>query len=335
MATLRLLITLGGEISEIGYSLPDDVEGAVDRAESAVYALRPEGGDPLQGDIAAQVDQEWLAAVEEREAAGGLIECPTGFADLDAITGGLEPDTLTLFAARPGMGKTDVACTIAAHVANREPVLMFSIEMARRQILNRLICARAGLDRHEIAHGRVLYGAWEHLHRASAHVSSLALDVRDSPSVTLMGVRAAARRVKSRRGLGLVIVDHLGLMVPPAGLQNRENEVAALAWGLKVLSKDLHVPVVAMVQLNRSLETRADKRPTLPDLRDSGRLEEAADNVIGIYRGQYYYPDNEALRGIAELLGLKVREGQAGRTVRVRADMVTGRWGDLSRREAV
>ncbi len=326
-AQLRRMIRVAGDIAEMGYGLPDDVAGAVDAAEQMVFALRPRSDVPTAHAI-SDILGAWLDVIEAKVAAGGRIDHPLGWVDLDLALGGRHPGRLIVVAGRPGMGKSSLAGAMATNVAAMgEAVLVFSIEMSREEMVGRMVAAEAGLVGSDVTQRD-----WDRIAAAMAPLSGLPLDIVDTTPVTLLSVRAGIRRAVASRGqLGLVIVDYLQFMSGRKGAENRQVEVAELARGLKLLSREMGVCIVLLAQLNRNLEARMDKRPSLADLRESGEIENSADQVVFIYNDEHYNPKTED-RGIAELIISKNRHGPRC-TVKVACDLATGRWTDLSRRE--
>jgi replicative DNA helicase len=331
---LRRMIRAAGDIAEMGYGLPEDVAGAVDEAEQLVYDLRPKSDVPTAHAL-SDVLGEWLDVIERRVELGGAIEHPTGWYDLDTHLGGLHPGRLVVAAARPGMGKTSWAGALTVNVAAAgEPVLFFSIEMGRDELAGRMVASAAGLVGSKLSQGDVAPRDWDRIGEALATLAELPIEIVDTTPVTLLSVRAGIRRAMARYGrLGLVVIDYIQLMSGRSRAENRQVEVAELARGLKLLSKEMAVPVVALAQLNRSLEARSDKRPQLSDLRETGELENSADQVVFIYRDEHYNPQSED-RGIAELIISKNRHGACA-VVKVAADLARGRWLNMSRQEAI
>lgn len=329
-AQMRRVIHAGEQIRDLGYELTDDVAEVVDQAEQVVYDLRPKSEVPAAHSL-AEVLSEWLEVIERRVENGGLIEHPTGWLDLDAYIGGLQPGRLFVVAARPGMGKTSWAGAMAVQVAERdEPVLFFSIEMGRDELAGRMVASSAGLVGSKVSQGDVVDRDWDRIARALGALEGLPIDIIDTTPVTLLSVRAGIRRAMAKFGrVGLVVIDYLQLMSGRGRAENRQVEVAELARGLKLLSKEMGVPVVVLAQLNRSLEARSDKRPNLADLRESGEIENSADQVVFIYRDEQYNPKTED-KGIAELIVSKNRHGPTG-TVRVSADLASGRWLNMAK----
>jgi replicative DNA helicase len=242
----------------------------------------------------------------------------TGFLKFDEMTGGLHESELFILAARPSMGKTALALNIAQHVAmnptNPHTVAVFSLEMSRESLLTRMICATARVDQQKFRAGYLNQDERRRLQKAAADLVKSPLFIDDTAGVNLMDVHAKLRRLKSEHGLGLVVIDYLQLMSGRGRFENRNQEISSLSRGFKLLAKDLRVPMLVLSQLNRAPETRpGDHRPQLSDLRESGSIEQDADLVAFIFREEVYKPDREDLRGLAELLLSKQRNGPTGR----------------------
>lgn len=252
-----------------------------------------------------------LADVEERRERGGNIAgLATGFTRFDEMTGGLEPGNLVIVAARPSVGKTVAGCNIAAHVAaGGAPVLFFTLEMTRREIAARILAARSGVTVQAMRTGTGERSDWDQMTSAVGSTAAWKLFVDDTPAVSVAYVRAKARRIQRTHGLGLVMIDYLGLMRGTG--DNRAQEVGSISRGLKALAKELKVPVVALAQLNRASEGRLDRRPTLADLRDSGEIEQDADIVAMLHRESMHREAPE-WEGLAQLLIRKNRNGPTG-----------------------
>ncbi len=311
-ALLRRLIGVAHEIAEIGYGLPDDVTEAVDRAEAMVFDVAQRRSadtiSPLQELLSRSLDR-----LEELYGRGETITgVPSGFHDLDEHLAGLQPSNLVVVGARPSMGKTAFALGIAANAAILgTPVLFFSLEMSHLEIAQRVLCAEARVDASRMRNGRLLEGDWPKISHAIGRLGNAPLHIDDNPNVTVMDIRAKARRMKSREGLGMVVVDYLQLMTGRHGAENRQVEISEISRGLKILARELEIPVVALSQLSRSLESRADKRPMLADLRESGAIEQDADVVMFIYRDEVYNQESTD-RGAAEIIIAKHRNGPTG-----------------------
>ncbi|MGE5570599.1 MAG: replicative DNA helicase [Rhodospirillales bacterium] len=241
----------------------------------------------------------------------------TGFIKFDEMTGGLHPGELIILAARPAMGKTALALNIAQHVAcgqNPQTVAIFSLEMSKESLLTRMLCAAARVDSQKFRAGYLNQGERNRLQTAAAQLAGAPLYIDDTPSVNLMDIHAKLRRLKAEHGLGLVIVDYLQLMSGRGRYENRVQEISALSRGMKLLSKELETPIIALSQLSRAPEVRqGDHRPQLSDLRESGSIEQDADLVAFIFREEVYKPEREDLRGAAELILAKQRNGPTGK----------------------
>jgi replicative DNA helicase len=313
-AMLRRLIGVAGEIAEIGYEPPDDVAMAVDRAEALVFDVAQrrvtDSMAPLRELLEQKLDQ--LEMLYERgESITGV---PTGYTDLDERLAGLQPSNLVIVGARPSMGKTSFALGIAAHAAleAQTPVLFFSLEMSHLEHTQRLLCAEARVDATRMRNGRLHESDWPKISHAVGRLAEAPMFIDDNPHLTVMEIRAKARRLKSSvGGLGLIIIDYLQLMTGRHNAENRQVEVSEMSRGLKILARELEVPVVALSQLSRNLEMRADKRPQLADLRESGSLEQDSDVVMFIYREELYNPETPD-RGTAEIIVSKHRNGPTG-----------------------
>ena len=314
-ALLRRLIRVAGDIAELGYGLPDDVAGAVDEAEALVFDVAQrrvtDSMATIRDLLSAQLDH--LEALYERNQE--ITGVPTGFIDLDKQLAGLQPSNLIIIGGRPGTGKTSFALGIAAHAAleARTPVLVFSLEMSHRELTQRLLCSEARVDATRMRNGRLLESDWPKISHAVGRLGEAQLFIDDNPHLTIMEIRAKARRLKSREGLGLIIIDYMQLMSGRSSAENRQVEVSEMSRGLKILARELSVPVIALSQLSRNLESRADKRPVLADLRESGSLEQDADVVIFLYRDEVYNRETPD-RGTAEVIVAKHRNGPIGVT---------------------
>lgn len=315
-ALLRRMITVAAEIAEMGYSLPDDVVKTIDEAESMVYDL---SSNRITDSTAELRDllPETLTRIEMLYDRGdALTGTPSGYSDLDELTSGLQPEALIVIGARPAMGKTAFALGMASHAAMHagKPVLYFSLEMSRLELSQRLLASEARVDSRRMATGNLQDSDWTKITGAVGRLAEAPLWLDDNPNVSIAEIRGKARRLSSKVGeLGLVVVDYVQLMTGRSNAENRQVEVAEISRGLKILARELHCPVVALAQLNRGLEQRADKRPLLSDLRESGALEQDADVVIFLYRDEIYNPDSPDT-GTAEVLISKHRSGPLGMT---------------------
>lgn len=312
-ATLRRLIDAATTIAQDAYEVPDDVEDAVNRAEQLVFGVAArrihQDFQPLGGLLRDAMEHMELLASRDQEVTG----VPTGFTDLDRLMSGMQPGNLILVAARPAMGKSTLAVNIAQHVAQHEgiPVVIFSLEMSSMEIVQRLICAEARVDTGKVRSGRMGEAEWRKVINATGRLDAAPLYIDDTAAITMGEIRAKCRRLKSKGGLGLVVVDYIQLMQSPRRTENRVQEVAEISRALKILAKELEVPVVAVSQLSRSPEQTGGakpRRPRLADLRESGSLEQDADVVMFVYREDYYDKETER-KGEAEIIVEKHRNG--------------------------
>jgi replicative DNA helicase len=286
-ALLRRLIGVAGEIAEMGYSVPEDIEQVVDAAETLVFGVAQRRTVDTLRPIRDLLEDS-LDRLEEMFGRGESITgVPTGYADLDERLAGLQPSNLVVVGARPGMGKTAFALGIVAHAAMeaRTPVLFFSLEMSHPEISQRLLSAEARVDATRLRNGRLQESDWPKITHAIGRLAEAPIFVDDNPNISVMDIRAKARRMKSREGVGLIIVDYLQLMTGRSRAENRQVEISEISRGLKILARELSTPVLALSQLSRSLESRADKRPMLADLRESGCLP-ASTRILRADTGQ-------------------------------------------------
>jgi replicative DNA helicase len=313
-ALLRRLIGVAGEIAEIGYSVPEDIEAAVDEAEAMMFDVAQRRVVDSMADLRALLGNslDRLAALYDRGDA--ITGTPTGYHDLDERMSGLQPSALYIVGARPGAGKTSFALGAAAHAAveSQLPVLFFSLEMSHDEVTQRLLSSEAKVEATRLRNGKLQDTDWNKISHAIGRLSEAPLYIDDNPSLTIMEMRSKARRLKSRvGGLSLIVVDYIQLMTGRRSAESRQVEVSEISRGLKILARELEVPVMALSQLSRQLEARADKRPMLADLRESGSLEQDADVVMFIYRDELYNAES-ADRGVAEVIVAKHRSGPTG-----------------------
>lgn len=309
----RRMMRAAGDIRSLAGATDQPIVEVLDRSEQVVFAV----SERRVGDGLAPIDPLLGPAIENAEELNrrGLevTGTPTGFRDLDRKLAGLHPTNLLIVASRPGMGKTSLALNIAQNVAvNDIPVAVFSLEMSREEIVTRMLCAQGRIDSQRLRSGRLTESDFSKLSNAASVLYKKPIYVDDSPGLTVTEIRAKSRRMRRRPGLGLIIVDYLQLMQGSGG-ENRQQEIAYISRSLKNLARELHVPIIALSQLNRSLESREEKRPRLGDLRESGAIEQDADVVMFIYRHEYYHPEAKDAKGIAELNIAKHRQGAIGR----------------------
>ena len=315
-ALLRRLASVAGEISDIAYSAPSDVTAAVDTAEQKMLEI----ADRRSADSLASLDSLLVSSMDRIEELAARDETmtgtATGYVDLDKILAGLQPASLSIVGARPAMGKTSFALGMLTHVgANlRKPALLFSLEMSHLELTQRLLASEARVDAQKMRTGALSEPEWRKMSDAVTRLAEAPIYIDDNPHLTIMDIRARARRLRKQHGeLGLIMIDYLQLMSSRTNAENRQVEVAEMSRGLKILARELNCPVVALSQLSRGLEARQDKRPMLSDLRESGSLEQDADVVLFLYREEAY--DQEAppdRRGMAEVIVAKHRNGPTG-----------------------
>lgn len=311
-ALLRTLIRVAARIAEMGYEENESAARLVDQAEQMILELGAQRAPGVFTAIKDILAETW-ERIEQVYEHGRISGIPTGFVDLDRVLSGFQPADLIILAARPSMGKTSLAMSIAHQVARHQglPVGIFSLEMSKEQLVQRLLCAEAMVDQYRLRTGLLREEDWERLTEAAATLARLPIYIDDTAACSVREMRAKTRRLKAEVGLGLVIVDYLQLMQPNRRAENRQQEIAQISRALKGLAKELNVPVLALSQLSRAVEQRQNKRPQLADLRESGSLEQDADVVMFIYRDEYYRPDTDK-RGIAEIIVAKQRNGPVG-----------------------
>lgn len=317
-ALLRQLITAGNDISSNSYSM-QDAEEAIDFAQSRIFELAQQGLPNELTHIKAILPDSFDQIEERCANPGSLMGVSTGFYDLDTYTSGMQKSDLIILAARPSMGKTAFCLNIATHVALREkkPVLIFSLEMGKEQLVLRMLCGEAEIDAQKIRTGEMTEQDFRKLTDAMGKLGDAPIYIDDTPGMTVMEMRAKARKIQMESGneLGLIVIDYLQLMQGSSGSggggENRTQEISAISRGLKGLARELKVPVIALSQLSRAVESRQDKKPMLSDLRESGSIEQDADLVMFIYRDEYYNKDSER-PGTADIIIAKQRNGPVG-----------------------
>lgn len=322
-AVLRQLIHAGGRIAQLGFEQEDDVEEALNTSESMIFEIsqrNTRGGFTHVSDLLRQTFETLDKRYHQHGSVTGLT---TGFHDFDHMTAGLQPSNLIILAARPAMGKTSLALTLAANAASRveKPIAIFSLEMSNDELIQRFLSLTARIDAHKMRTGRLeSRGAdddWEKLSRAMSIISEWPVYLDDQGGLTVADIRSRSRRLMAAQGLSLVVIDYLQLLVGTSRNNvNRNEELSTICRQLKTLAKELSVPIIALAQLNRGVESRNDKRPMLADLRDSGAIEQEADLVAFLYREGYYNPDFED-ENLTELIVAKHRNGPVG-TVKLR-----------------
>lgn len=326
-AILRRLVEAGTKIAQLGYSVEGEVDDVVDQAESEIYAVT----DRRSAEDFVQLNTLLPAALDQIEKMSkGLVSegVKTGFKDLDVLTNGLHPGNMIVIAARPAVGKSTLGLDIAryATIHDGAPSVIFSLEMSRSEITMRMLSAEARVALNNIRSGTLSDEEWARLARRMGEISEAPLFIDDSPNLSMMEIRAKARRLKQKHGLKLIIIDYLQLMTSGKKVENRQQEVSEFSRQLKLLAKELNVPVVAISQLNRSPEQRSDKKPMLSDLRESGSIEQDADVVILLHRDDLY--DNQNRSGEADFIIAKHRNGPT-RTITVSAQLHFAKFVDM------
>jgi replicative DNA helicase len=334
---LRQLINAATNIAGLGYEASDEVASILDSAEKMILDVsgRKVGKEftPIKSIIFDAFDR--IQGLYESK--GGITGLASGFKDFDRLTSGLQPSDLILIAARPSMGKTAFVLNIASHVAIREKktVAFFSLEMSKEQLVQRMLCAEAPIDSQRLRVGDLEGKDWQKLVNAADRLSSAGIFIDDTPGITVLEMRAKARRLKIEHDLQLIIIDYLQLMQGSGknkGSENRQQEISEISRSLKGLARELGVPVIALSQLSRSVESRQVKKPMLSDLRESGSLEQDADIVAFLYREDYYNPDTDR-KNITEVIIAKHRNGPVD-TVQLFFHKQFTKFADLSRMDA-
>lgn len=318
-STLRKLIKLNEEIANTCYVASEPLDTILERTEKSVFELVQHGNVNQDYVPIKQVVLNSLDNIEKAsKVSGNVTGIPTGFLDLDYKLAGLQPSDLVLIAARPSMGKTAFVLNIAQHAAFRQnkSVAIFSLEMSKEQLVNRLLSLESHVDAQLIRTGNLKDTDWEKLIEGAGNIGKSNLVIDDTSGITLAEMRSKCRKFKLELGLDMIIIDYLQLMSGSGrGNENRQQEISDISRGLKGLARELNVPVIALSQLSRAVESRPDKRPMLSDLRESGAIEQDADVAMFIYREDYYKPDTED-KNVAEIIIAKQRNGPIG-TVRL------------------
>ena len=311
---LRSLIKTANELIEIGYDQNEEVEILMDNAEKKIFDLmqrKSQKGYSSIRDILVDSFTELEQLYNQKQHITGVA---SGFIDLDNKTAGFHNSDLVLIAARPAMGKTAFALNIATYaaVSANTPVVVFSLEMSKEQCANRILCSQAMVDSEKVAKGDITDEDWSKLAIASGELSeSAGIYIDDSAGINIAEIRAKCRKLKLEKNIGLVVIDYLQLIQGSGNTKSREQEIAEISRSLKILAKEINVPVLALSQLSRAPEARPDHRPMLQDLRESGSIEQDADIVMFLYRDDYYNPETEA-KNIAEVIIAKHRAGPTG-----------------------
>ena len=313
-STLRNLIKTANEIIELGYDPTEDVDDIMEGAEKKIFNImqnKNQKGYSAMKDILVDSFTQLEELYNRKQHITGV---PSGFTDLDYRTAGFHGSDLILIAARPAMGKSAFALNIATNAAVKAkvPVAIFSLEMSKEQMVNRILCSEAMVDSNKVRTGKLEEDDWTKLAEAIGPLSEAEIYIDDTPGISVMEIRAKCRKLKLEKNIGMVVIDYLQL-VQGSNKRNgsREQEISEISRSLKILAKELNVPVIALSQLSRAVEQRPDHRPMLSDLRESGAIEQDADIVMFLYRDDYYNEDSDK-KGIAEVIIAKHRGGSTG-----------------------
>ena len=312
-STLRALIRAGSEIVEDSYRDDDEVGAIIEKAEKSIFDITQDNQRGGLMNMETVMVTTFEVMQKRSENKGGLTGLTTGFIDLDRKTSGMQKADLVLLAARPSMGKTALMVNISTNAALKAnaTVAMFSLEMSRNQLSQRILSSLSHVDLMKIISGDLTTEEWSKVIETMTYMNEMAIYIDDTAGITPLEVKAKCRRLKAEKGLDLVVIDYLQLMEVGGRAESRQQEISAISRQLKGIAKELDVPVIALSQLSRAPEMRADHRPILSDLRESGAIEQDADIVMFLYRDEYYNPDTEK-QGLGELIIAKHRNGPTG-----------------------
>ena len=312
-AILRNLINNATRIISMGYEEKEDAKILLDKAEHLIFEVSERNLGQSFVPI-KEILQDSFEKIENLYHRDEFITgIPSGFDEFDDITTGFQPSELIVIAGRPGMGKTAFCMSIAQYIAvlKNIPVALFSLEMSKSQLVQRMLCSEARVDAHNLRKGRLAESDWPTLSMAAGRLASAPIFIDDTAGITCLEIRAKARRLKAQHELGLVIIDYLQLITSSGRVENRQQEISEISRSLKGLARELNVPIIAVSQLSRAVEQRIERRPRLSDLRESGAIEQDADLVVFLYREEYYKTKTEK-KGIAEVIISKQRNGPTG-----------------------
>ena len=332
--TLRQLINNATGIVQDCYESTSEVDKLLDRAERLIFEITSKKVDQksvLLKDIIKHSIETIDNLYQRKENITGI---PTGFNELDVMTAGLQASDLIIIAGRPSMGKSALVTCMAeyAGIVEKIPVAFFSLEMSKEQLVQRMLCSHARVNAHKVRTGFLSQSDWPRLVNAAGKLSEAPIYIDDTPGISVLELRAKARRLKSQYDIKLVVLDYLQLMQGPAKSENRQQEISEISRSLKALARELNVPIIAISQLSRAVEQRQDRRPQLSDLRESGAIEQDADVVVLLLREEYYNPNLEEKKGLAEVIIAKQRNGPVGILTLTFISEYT-RFENLSRRE--
>ncbi|MEZ6017804.1 MAG: replicative DNA helicase [Planctomycetota bacterium] len=295
---------------------PATVQKLIDESEASIFGVA-KSRDLRGAAHVKDIVHEVFRNLEAQQKRGQYTGIPSGFYDLDDMLGGFNPGEMTVIAARPAMGKTAFVLNLIDHAASHHcealghhpSVLFFSLEMGQAQIVQRMLCAKAGVEAHRVRNGRLADREWSDLQEAAGALTRAKVFIDDTPGLSILALRSRARRLKAEHGLDLIVIDYLQLLSAKA--ENRQQEISVISRSLKEISRELEIPVITLAQLSRSVESREEKRPQLSDLRESGSIEQDADVVMMLYRPEYYFPTEEH-KGKAQVIVVKHRNGATG-----------------------
>ncbi len=312
-STLRTLINNSTKVISLCYDTEGNVDEVVDNAERLIFEVRD---SKIQSSYVhlKEVVKDSIETIDNLyQKKAHVTGVPTGYVDFDIKTAGLQSSDLIVVAGRPSMGKSALALGITEHagVIEKIPLAVFSLEMSKEQLVQRMLCAHAKVDAHKVRTGYLAPSDWPRLTAAAGKLSEAPIYIDDTPGISVMELRTKARRLKAHHDIQLIILDYLQLMRGSSGMENRQQEISEISRSLKALARELHVPLIAISQLSRAVESRTDHRPQLSDLRESGAIEQDADLVALILREEYYNPTPEN-QGIAEVIIAKQRNGPVG-----------------------
>jgi len=312
-AILRKLISTATRIVSESYDNPSVVDNLLDKAERMIFEITAHKVEVKVSSIKEIIKQSIETIDNLYQRKENITGIATGFHDFDVMTAGLQKSDLIVIAGRPSMGKSALVSCIAEHVGvvEKKPLAFFSLEMSKEQLVQRMLCSHARVDSHKVRTGFLSQSDWPRLVNAASKLSESPIYIDDTPSSSVLELRARARRFKAQYDIGLIMVDYLQLMQGPSTSENRQQEISEISRSLKALARELSVPLIAVSQLSRAVEQRSDKRPQLSDLRESGAIEQDADLVVLLLREEYYNPTEEN-RGVTEVIIAKQRNGPVG-----------------------
>ena len=313
-ATLRALISNSTRIISDAYNVEGNVGQVLDNAERLIFEIRDHPGRANSVIPIKEIIKDTIETIDKLyQKKAHVTGIPTGFVDFDIKTAGLQPSDLLIVAGRPSMGKSAFAIGIVeyASIVEKTPVAFFSLEMSKEQLVQRLLCSHARVDAHKVRTGFLSVSDWPKLTAAAGKLSDAPIYIDDTPAISAMELRAKARRLKAHYGIKLLVLDYLQLMRGSSKIENRQQEISDISRSLKALARELAIPVIAISQLSRAVESRSDHRPQLSDLRESGAIEQDADVVVLLLREEYYNPSEEN-KGITEINIAKQRNGPVG-----------------------